>query len=132
MVNKSEASAKTKRYIVKDVRERQNPDLRNKIASPWQVIDTIENRIVDEFAWKKTALGTAAGLNREEAKKKLTDTQWAVICTIHQEPAFRFNRDLKKIAERMEAKGWLKKGRGPHQYIVTEVGEAAYAEASKK
>ena len=58
---------------------------------------------------------------------KLTSTEWAMICTIHQEPRYQFIYNEAKTARRMEAKGLLKSA-GGKRYTVTELGERLYAE----
>jgi hypothetical protein len=49
------------RYIVADVRIKSDTHLTGKVREPWQVIDTLRNKIFDEF---HDDLGTAASLLR--------------------------------------------------------------------
>jgi hypothetical protein len=55
----------------------------------------------------------------------MTPTQWAIICTLHQEPNYRFVSNERQSAERMEKKGWLK-SRGNNMFSITRSGEGAY------
>ena len=65
------------------------------------------------------------------SKAGLTDTEWAVICTIRQEPNYRFLYNEAKIAKRMEAKGLLK-SIGNKRYEVTDKAKALYEPMTPK
>jgi hypothetical protein len=54
----------SKRYIVRDVRATQNTHLTGKIREPWQVIDTLTQKIFDAFLSKRAADSTAKHMNR--------------------------------------------------------------------
>ena len=51
---------------------------------------------------------------------------WAVICSIKQEPNYKFIRSEAKLAERMAAAGLLQ-ARGNKQYDVTDYGQKCFA-----
>jgi|CXWL01.1.fsa_nt_gi hypothetical protein len=58
-------------------------------------------------------------------KQVLTDTEWAVICTIHIEPKYRFQYEEARWAKRMQEKGLLK-FIGDKNYKVTARAERLY------
>jgi hypothetical protein len=71
----------------------------------------------------------------ETRSTRMTDLQWAVICTIHQTAgdSYRFLGDERKVAERMANCGLLRR-KGyefPNQYSVTPKGERMYSMAVK-
>jgi hypothetical protein len=61
----------------------------------------------------------------------LTDLQWAIICTIHQEPGYQFIGNEKVAAMRMVKKGWLKRQKHS-RFTVTFSGECAYDNDTKE
>lgn len=57
--------------------------------------------------------------------KPLKSIHWAVICTIHQEPKYKFVGSEFRLAERMVKLGLLEPKSKKH-YGVTPYGEACY------
>ena len=64
-------------------------------------------------------------MKKNEVLRPLGINQWAVICTIHQEPDYLFIGEEKKWAEEMKRKGLLV-SKGKNRYGVTELGEARF------
>jgi hypothetical protein len=63
----------------------------------------------------------------------MTNLQWAIICTIHQESMYTFRGSELRAAKRMVDRGWLKPASFPRhipgRFDVTASGERAYARA---
>lgn len=53
------------------------------------------------------------------------NNQWAVICTIRQEPEYKFIQNERRMADRMERDGLLRH-EGNGRFIVTKAGEREY------
>lgn len=60
--------------------------------------------------------------------RRLTNLQWAVIATIHNQPDYKFTGDERKAAERMVKRGFLKRLKD-NQYKVTHKGEEIYKQS---
>lgn len=61
---------------------------------------------------------------------KLSNDEVAVICTIHQEPMYRFVNEEFKMASKMEKDGLLQSV-GKKMFSVTKQGEKLYSEMFK-
>lgn len=61
----------------------------------------------------------------------LTNDESAIICTLHQEPKYRFLGSELRAARRMATAGYLKEGADKH-FTVTPAGELAYAVRRRK
>jgi len=57
----------------------------------------------------------------------MTLNEWSTICTIKQEPSYRFVGNEGVVALRMERKCWLRV-KGDKTYTVTPLGEGIYTE----
>lgn len=67
------------------------------------------------------------GLVVDQITYKLSDLEFAVICTIHQEPSYRFTAGEHKAACKMVDIGLLMPVAGDkYKFIVTRSGEALY------
>lgn len=56
----------------------------------------------------------------------LTNDEWAIICTIHQEPKYRFLREEFTKASKLEQRGLLQ-SIGNKMFSVTKLGEEIYS-----
>lgn len=55
----------------------------------------------------------------------LSVDEWAVICTLHQEPDYLFRDSEYRLAQRMAGKGLLTE-QAKRRFIATELGERSY------
>ena len=58
--------------------------------------------------------------------RPLPTEYWAVMCSIKQEPQYRFVRDEAKLAKRMTDAGLLAPA-GDKRYSITEYGQKCYS-----
>jgi hypothetical protein len=61
---------------------------------------------------------------------RLSENEWVMICTIHQEPNYRFTGAENGFAQRMRRKGLLV-SKGNCVYAPTEIGERLYQKGNK-
>lgn len=57
--------------------------------------------------------------------QSLTNEEWAIICTINQEPKYRFLKEELTMAKKMEARGLLQ-FIGNKMFSVTKRGQEIY------
>lgn len=62
---------------------------------------------------------------QQHQDQPLPTDYWAVMCTIKQEPEYKFVRDEAKLAERMATAGLLE-ARGNKHYTITAYGQDCY------
>lgn len=55
----------------------------------------------------------------------LTNDEWAILCTIHQEPKYRFLQEEFAQAKKLEKRGLLQHV-GNKRFSVTKLGEELY------
>lgn len=61
----------------------------------------------------------------------LTNDEWVIICTIHQEPKYRFLQEELARAKKLEARRLIQ-SIGNKMFSVTKLGEEIYGEANGK
>ena len=57
--------------------------------------------------------------------QSLTNDEWAIICTIHQEPKYRFLQEELARAKKLEQRGLIQ-SIGNKMFSVTKLGEEFY------
>lgn len=69
----------------------------------------------------------------DQINHKLSDEEFAIICTIHQEPNYRFTAEERKAACKMVDIGLLMPIFGDkYRLVVTGTGEALYSFSNLK
>jgi hypothetical protein len=63
--------------------------------------------------------------------RTLTNDEWSIICTIHQEPKYRFLQEELAQAKKLEARGLIQ-SIGNKCFSVTKLGEEIYGEVNGK
>lgn len=63
--------------------------------------------------------------------RTLTNDECSIICTIHQEPKYRFLQEELAQAKKLEARGLIQ-SIGNKRFSVTKLGEEIYGEANGK
>lgn len=63
--------------------------------------------------------------------RTLTNDEWSIICTIHQEPKYRFLQEELVQAKKLEARGLIQ-SIGNKRFSVTKLGEEIYGEVNVK
>lgn len=58
--------------------------------------------------------------------QSLTNDEWAIICTIRQEPKYRFLQDELTRAKKLEQRGLIQ-SIGNKMFSVTKLGEEIYS-----
>ena len=63
--------------------------------------------------------------------RTLTNDEWSIICTIRQEPKYRFLQEELAQAKKLEARGLIQ-SIGNKRFSVTKLGEEIYGEVNGK
>lgn len=61
--------------------------------------------------------------------QSLTNDEWVIICTIHQEPKYRFLQEEFARAKKLEQRGLIQ-SIGNKMFSVTKLGEELYKKAN--
>jgi len=63
--------------------------------------------------------------------RKLTLNEWAIICTVCQEPRYQFAAEELRAARRMAGIGYLRE-RAERRFTVTRLGAAKYKQENAR
>lgn len=96
----------------------------NSIKQNWPLI---ANRVIRAVIVEMDDANKLAHIRRGvwARTRRLTNEESAIICTIHQEPRYRFLGQELRAARRMASAGYLQEGTDK-RFTVTAAGEMAY------